>query len=151
MKVFDQLSSIFWFVISTAVFIESIRLGIGKIQNPGVGFITLGASGILGILSFVLFIKATLTKEEKETEPLFSKGRWPRVLFVLFILCVYSVVMPTLGYLLSTFILMTFLFWVLERRKIWLVFTASFLSTLISYFVFSKWLNCQFPDGLFGL
>ena len=151
MKIFDQVSSIFWLVISTAVFIESIRLGVGKIQNPGVGFMTLGASGILGILSLFLFFKATLTKEAEKTKPLFSKGPWQRVLFVIFILCVYSVVMPTLGYLLSTFILMTFLFWVLERRKIWLVFTASFLSTLISYFVFSKWLNCQFPDGLFGL
>jgi len=150
-KAFDQISSLFWLVVSTAVFIESIRLGVGKIQNPGVGFMTLGASGILGILSLLLFIKAIFSKEEKKTEPLLSKGPWQSVLFVLFILCVYSVVMPTLGYLLSTFILMTSLFWVLERKKIWLVFTASFLSTLISYFVFSKWLNCQFPDGLFGL
>ncbi len=151
MKVFDQISSLFWLVVSIAVFIESIRLGIGKIQNPGVGFVTLGASGILGILSLILFIKASLGKEKGKGEPLFKGRFWERTLFVLFILCIYSVVMPALGYLLSTFILMTLLFWVLERRKIWLVFMASFLSTLISYFVFSKWLNCQFPEGLFGL
>lgn len=151
MKAFDRISSVFWLMVSLAVFLESIRLGIGKIQNPGMGFMTSGASGILGILSLSLFIRASLNKEDDKAKPLFHRGLWQRVLFVLFILCLYSVFMPTLGYLLSTFVLMTLLFWVLERKKIWFVFIASILSTLISYFVFSKWLNCQFPDGLFGL
>lgn len=150
MKNLDQASSLFWLLVSIAVLVESIRLGIGKVQNPGMGFMTFGASGILGILSLALFIRASLSREEREAKPLFGGGLWKRVLFVLLVLSVYSVAMPTLGYLLSTFILMTLLFWVLERRKVWLVFMASFLSTLITYFVFSKWLNCQFPDGLFG-
>jgi len=150
-KTLDQASGLFWLSVSIAVFIESLRLGIGKVQNPGMGFMTLGASGILGILSLALFIRASVSREEGKARPLFSGRLWKRVLLVLFVLSVYSIVMPMLGYLLSTFILMTILFWVLERKRIWLVFMASFLSTLISYFVFSKWLNCQFPDGLFGL
>lgn len=150
MKTLDQTSSLFWLLVSIAVLVESIRLGIGKVQNPGMGFMTFGASGILAILSLALFIRGSLSKEEGESRPLLAGGVWKRVLFVLLVLSVYSVVMPALGYLLSTFILMTLLFWVLERKKIWFVFMASFLSTLISYFVFSKWLNCQFPDGLFG-
>jgi hypothetical protein len=40
---------------------------------------------------------------------------------------------------------------VLEKKKPGRVFASALLSTLITYFVFSKWLNCQFPDGLFGL
>ena len=58
--------------------------------------------------------------------------------------------MPELGYLISTFLLMGFLYWILERKKIWLVLLASVLTTLFTYIVFSKWLNCQFPEGLFG-
>jgi hypothetical protein len=46
---------------------------------------------------------------------------------------------------------MTALFWTLERKRIVWVLFSSILTTLITYFVFSKWLNCQFPDGLFGL
>jgi hypothetical protein len=30
------------------------------------------------------------------------------------------------------------------------VFVSSILTTILTYLVFSKWLNCQFPDGLFG-
>jgi len=42
------------------------------------------------------------------------------------------------------------LFWILERRKIGFVFISSVLATLITYFLFSKWLNCHFPEWLFG-
>jgi hypothetical protein len=46
---------------------------------------------------------------------------------------------------------MTFLFRIVERQKIGWVFLLSILTTLTTYLVFSKWLNCQFPDGLLGL
>jgi hypothetical protein len=75
---------------------------------------------------------------------------WRRILFVLVLLWLYAWAMPTVGYLISTFILMSLLFWVLEKKKPGWVLTSSVLSTLLTYVVFSKWLNCQFPDGLLG-
>jgi hypothetical protein len=111
--------------------------------------LTFGASGILGILSLVLFFQASLRTEEAQREPLFT-GEWQRILFVLIVLTLYSWSMPILGYLISTFALMTLLFWVLEKKRIWVVLFSSSLSTIATYLVFSKWLNCQFPDGLFG-
>jgi putative tricarboxylic transport membrane protein len=151
MKTYDQTSSLFWLLVSTAVFVESIRLGIGTVHDPGRGFMTFGASGILGILSLALFLQASFRKkEEGEREPLFAGKLWKRVLFVLTALAVYSRVMPVVGYLISTFLLMSLLFWVLERKKILLILLSSLLATLVTYLVFSKWLNCQFPEGLFG-
>jgi hypothetical protein len=150
MKVYDQGGSLFWLLLSIAVFFGSLRLGIGTLRNPGTGFLTFGASGILGILSLVLFVQTTLRKKVVKREPLFAGKLWQRILLVLIVLTVYSWIMPTLGYLISTFVLMTLLFWVLERKKIWFVLSSSFLTTLITYLVFSKWLNCQFPNGLFG-
>ena len=150
MKVYDQGSSLFWLLLSIAVFFGSLRLGIGTLHNPGMGFLTFGASGIMGILSFVLFVQATLQKKGIKAEPLFAGMLWQRILFVLIVLVLYSWIMPTLGYLISTLVLMTLLLWVLERKRIWFVLTSSFLTTLITYLVFSKWLNCQFPNGLFG-
>jgi hypothetical protein len=75
---------------------------------------------------------------------------WKRVLFVLIVLWLYAWTMPTVGYLISTFVLMLLLFWVLEKKKIGWVLVSSALSTFLTYVVFSKWLNCQFPDGLLG-
>jgi len=150
MKLYDQTSSLFWLLVSVAVFLESIRLGVGDLHNPGRGFLTLGASGILGVLALILFIGASLRKAEAEREPLFAGKMWKRILFVLIVLWLYAWAMPTVGYLISTFILMLLLFWVLEKKKIGWVFASSVLSTLLTYVVFSKWLNCQFPDGLLG-
>jgi hypothetical protein len=150
MKTYDRISSGFWLLISLAVFVESIRLGIGTLHNPGRGFLTFGASGLLGILALVLFVQASIRKEDVERVSLFGGKLWERIVFVLIALGLYSVFMPTLGYLISTFILMTLLYWVLEKKKIGWVFVSSFLSTVMTYLVFSKWLNCQFPEGFFG-
>jgi len=149
-RTFDQASSLFWLLVSVSVFVESIRLGIGTLHNPGMGFLTFGASGILGILSLALFIQASLRKAETKAPPLFAGILWQRILFVLMVLVVYSSVMPMLGYLISTFLLMILLLGVLEKKNFGLVFISSFLVTLMTYLIFSKWLNCQFPDGLFG-
>ncbi len=150
MKTLDQTSSLFWLLVSVSVFIESLRLGIGTLHNPGMGFLTFGASGILGILSLILFLQATLRKKDLKAALFFAGPLWTRILLVVIVLVVYSWLMPVLGYLISTFLLMSFLFLILERKKIVFVFVSSILATIVTYFVFSKWLNCQFPDGLFG-
>jgi putative tricarboxylic transport membrane protein len=150
MKTLDQTSSLFWLLVSILVFAESIRIGVGTVQNPGMGFMTCGASGILGVLSLVLFFQASLPKEDVPHKPLFAGRMWRRVLFVLLALTIYARVMPILGYLISTFLLMSLLFWVLERKRIGFVLLYALLTTLFTHLVFSKWLNCQFPHGLFG-
>ncbi len=150
MKTLDQTSSLFWLLVSVAVWVESIHLGVGSLHNPGMGFLTFGASGILGILSLLLFIQASLQEQTIKVSPLLEGILWQRILFVVIALVLYSWAMPELGYLISTFVLMTLLFWVLEKKRIGLVLISSLVSTLATYLVFSKWLNCQFPDGLFG-
>jgi len=151
MKRLDQASSLFWLLLSLAVLIESFRLGIGTVQNPGMGFMTFGASGILGILALFLLLQASVRKETGLAAHPIAGKFWQRVLFVIFVLVLYARTMPVLGYLISTFVMMTVFFWILERKRVWLGFVFSFLSTSITYIVFSKWLNCQFPEGLFGL
>ena len=145
---YDRWSSLFWLALSVTVFIESIRLGIGTPRSPGMGFIALGASGLLGILSLALFIKTTMRGEEAE-ESLFAGKLWYRVVSVACAILVYARVMPVAGYLITTFLFMTFLYWVVGGQKWWWVVISSFLTTIASYYLFS-FLNCQFPAGFLG-
>ena len=147
----DLGSSLFWLSFSTFVLLESLRLGTGSLRNPGMGLMAFGASGLLGILSVALFIQTIYKREATKIRPVFAETLWKRVILILAALLIYSQLMPLGGYLLTTFLLMTFLFWTVERQKIGWVLALAFLTTLTTYFVFSKWLNCQFPDGLFGL
>jgi len=114
------------------------------------GFMAFGSSGLLGILSLVLFLQTVFKSEKSKTEPLFSGYLWKRVLFVLIALLIYAKLMPVVGYLIGTFLLMSLLFWIVRGQKWWCVLVSSFLTTFATYYVFSIWLNCQFPEGLLG-
>jgi hypothetical protein len=152
--IYDRGSSLFWLLLSIFVCIESLHLGIGTFHNPGIGFFAFYTSGLLGILSLVLFLLTFLEKGEAKIEPLFSGTLWKRVLLVLISLLIYSKLMDLIGYLISTFSLMALLFWILEPNRMrWFLWSLviSFLTTIISYYIFSILLNCQFPTGLFGL
>jgi hypothetical protein len=151
MKTHDRASSLFWLCYSILILVESLRLGIGKLHAPGAGFIAFGSSALLGILSILLLLQSAFSsRAEPKVQPLFAGKLWKRALAVLLALFLYTRLLPAAGYLISTFLLMGFLFWILQRHKPWQVLGLSFLTTLATYFVFSKWLNCQFPDGLFG-
>ena len=146
----DRTSSIFLLMVSVTVLVGSVRLGIGTTRQPGPGFITFGASALLGLLSLVEFCK-TLIKKERDGLVLFRNILWWRVVLSVGAILVYAAVMPTLGYLLATFLLMLFLYLMIHEQKWYWVIISSLLSSLASYFLFSKLLGCQFPDGLLGL
>jgi putative tricarboxylic transport membrane protein len=148
--VHDRTSSIFFLGLSFVVFVGSIQLGIGTTRQPGPGFITFGASGLLGILSFVCLFR-TFGKGKKPAEIIFRNTLWWRVLLSGLAILAYALVMPTLGYLITTFLLMLFLYGMIREQRWFWVIISSALSSLASYYLFSKLLNCQFPDGLFGL
>ena len=151
MKAYDRGSSLFWLCFAAIFLIESLRLGIGKLHSPGMGFMAFGSSGLLAILSLVLFVQSISKKGETKIRPIFTGALWKKALPVVIALLIYAMLLPVAGYLISTFLLMGFLFWIVERQKAWWVLILSLLATLITYYVFSKWLNCQFPDGLLGL
>jgi hypothetical protein len=146
----DRTSSMFFLAVSIVVFIGSVQLGIGTARQPGAGFITFGASGLLGVISLIVFLR-TFSKKVQFGEVLFKSTLWWRVALSGIMILGYALVMPALGYLITTFLLMLFLYFMIHEQKWYWVIISSLLSSLGSYYLFSKLLNCQFPDGLFGL
>jgi putative tricarboxylic transport membrane protein len=147
----DKGTSLFWLFVSIVVSIAAFRLGLGKLSAPGSGFMPFGAAILLGILSIVCFLQAVMRENTREkAEPLFRATLWHRVVFSCLALFVYAQAIPFLGYNITTFLLMTFLFWIAGRQKVWKVVVYSLGTTVITYYVFSKSLNLQFPVGPFG-
>jgi hypothetical protein len=144
----DRLSSLFWLVLSLLVMGEAWRMGIGSVQKPGPGFIAFGTSALLGILSLALFLRAGAKKAvgKKGAGP--GWPIWQRVGLVLGALFLYSKLMPVGGYLVCTFGLMTFLFWIVERKKLVWPLISSLAATVLTYYLFSR-LGCSFPPGPF--
>jgi putative tricarboxylic transport membrane protein len=151
MKAYDQGSSLFWLLLSIYVFVESVRLGVGSLHAPGMGLMPFGVSGLLGIISIILFLQTSFRKEVAKREAPFSGIFWKRVLFFIIIVSLYAIFLEDVGYLISTFLLLILLRLNVERPQAWRVLVFSFLVTGITYYVFSKWLKCPLPYGLFGL
>jgi putative tricarboxylic transport membrane protein len=145
----DRAGSLFWLLFGVIVSVASYRLGLGSIREPGTGFLPFGAGMLLGILSLCSFLQE-LRKERASKEPLFKGTFWLKVIVVFAALLVYAQLLPYGGYNICTFLLMFFLFSVMERQKLWKIGFYSLLATGLTYYVFSKALNLQFPVGPFG-
>ena len=66
MKGHDRGSSLFWLIFSVCVCTESIRLGLGTPRNPGMGFMTFGASVLLGLFSLIVLFQTLSKRGEAE-------------------------------------------------------------------------------------
>jgi putative tricarboxylic transport membrane protein len=146
----DRITSVFWLCISVIVAVASFRLGLGKVSAPGSGFMPFGASVLLGILSVICFFQAKEKQDTEGVEPLFSGKLWLRVVLVFVILFVYAQIMPYTGFTIATFLLMAALFWIAGEKIIWKAAVYSLIAAVLSYCIFSKWLNLQFPVGPLG-
>jgi hypothetical protein len=152
MKRYDQISSLVWLILAICICIESSRLSFGSFHNPGPGFLPLLVGLILGIFSLIVFLQATLSgKPQESLPPWYPKERWRKLIWVLIALFSYAVCLETLGFLISTFLLLVFLFRYGMEPKRWVVaIGASAMASFSSYAVFELWLRTQLPRGIFG-
>ena len=67
MRAYDRASAIFWFFFSTVVLIQSVRMGVGTLKNPGMGFMACGASGIMALLSLILLVQSSVRKRGRKS------------------------------------------------------------------------------------
>ena len=152
MKSHHQAASLFWLIIGVYVAITAYRLGLGHFHKPGPGFIFFWTALFLIILSAIDLATALRDKSPKgEKEmPLWSGIQWSKVLSVLVGLSVYVYLFNILGFLLSTFLLMIFLFKGVEPMKWWVSILSSLIAILITSSVFQLWLKVPFPTGILG-
>jgi hypothetical protein len=148
MGTYDRIGALFWLTLSVAVFTESLRIGIGSLGNPGMGFMACGTSVVMGILSLILFIQSSgRRRQEARVSPLRGLLLW-RVALVVSTILLYILLLPTLGYLIDTALLMCCFLFLAGKRQWLLLIAFPGLTAVISFGVFSKLLNCNFPAGL---
>lgn len=147
----DPLSGLFWLAISIFVCVESIRVSLGTFHSPGPGFLPFWAGAVLGTFSILLLVTSILNKKGKGKLKEMWKGMaWKKVIWVLFSLFLYILLLPRLGYIITTFGLMTFMFCIIGRSKLWIEITIALVTVLASYVIFCRWLTIQLPKGIFG-
>ena len=136
-------SGFFFFGLSLVILWESLRLGLGTSTEPGPGFLSFCAGLILSVLSLALVYTGWGVRKSQQTLS-------HRVILAVLSLFVYSLVLDTLGFIISTFFFVGILFHLGEPRRWWVLLGMSALVTLLGYFIFGILLKVYFPKGFLG-
>ena len=90
------------------------------------------------------------SKETEEPVHPFTGLLYGRVVGFVIALLAYIFLLPSLGYLVATFLLLACLLVIVGKRKWWLLIIFPALSSVVSYYVFAKLFQCPFPSGILG-
>jgi len=145
----DRVSGIFWLAFAVFVMIESYRLGLGTLHQPGPGFLFFWGAIVLGIMSSVIVVRAGGYNRSEESETFNLRGlNIGKIILVLVSLFLYSLFMEKLGFIPITLLLFIFLLGVAEKKKWFLTIPISVAVTALTYLIFEIWLKSQLPKGL---
>lgn len=151
MKRLNFIGSAFWLMVGFLICEESWRINLGEFRNPGPGFLPFGAGLILGGLALVLLVKTLGGKSSGDKAFRVERSRWPKVSMTLASIFVYGFLLEPLGFLLMTFLVMGFLFRVIEPQRWRTVIAGAFFSAVGAYLIFEAWLKVELPKGFLGI
>ncbi len=140
-----------WLVFSVAVCVESYRLNIGNLHNPGPGLYPFGIGLIMVFISITVFLSSIFGQKRNEpAEEPEEEANKKTLILVIAALFVYAVILEALGFVLSTFFFILFLLTVIEKKKWYAAISFSVLTTVMIYAVFNLWLDSNLPRGILG-
>jgi putative tricarboxylic transport membrane protein len=144
----ERISGIFWLVFAVVVIIESYRLGLGTLHQPGPGFLFFWAAILLGIMALVILFRTGVNQKSAGSKIFRSSQlNLGKVVLVLASLFLYALLMDTLGFIPITFLFFIFLLKVVERKGWGVAILTSVVVTALAYLLFETWLKSQLPKG----
>ena len=141
-------AAFFWAALGILLCYGAIRLGVGTAPEPGSGFIFFWAGLILVFLSLIAFAEAL--RDGEEANPGIGAMNWRKIVLVLLALLLYAFFLERLGFVLTTFLLLSFLLGLIEGAHWGKSFGVAGAAAAASYAVFELWLKIRLPHGIFG-
>ena len=149
-KTLNKISAVFFFVLGFAVLYHGTRLGLKVNLDMGPGFFPAIVGGILLCLSLILLLQSILAKDASEPPGKFwvYPGGWKSVFLTLFTAAAYPFSLYYLGFLISTFLLLFFLLFVIAHYRWWLSGIWGIGTSVVAYLIFELWLKANLPKGI---
>jgi len=149
-KIREQVSGIIWMIIGGAFFLGSLKLGVGTFSQPSSGLLSFLSGGVLFFLGLLQLLNASMRggflneRGEHVSTAFFGKTG----LYVVFGLFAYVCVLQFIGFLISTLLLLYYLFRVMAQSKWYVPILHAFVAVTLSYLIFQVWLKIMFPSGI---
>ena len=140
--------ALFWVALGILVCYGATRLGLGSVTEPGSGFIFFWSGLILVILSCIVVAESLRNTEESVQET--REMNWVKIALVLLSLVLYAFFLERLGFVLTTFVLLSFLLGWIERTNWARSLGIASATALGTFVIFELWLKIRLPKGIFG-
>lgn len=154
MKRDEAIVGVIIFLFGGATVLLSLKMPIGTFRMAGTGMFPLFLGILLMILSgiFVLkiFYQGMAAKIKKEPSPE-STGSPIQLILFLGTMVLVTLFFNQLGYPLSSFLLMVVLLRTLGIKRWRFNLPLSFITAVVSYFLFVQWLKIPLPKGWIGI
>ena len=140
--------TLFWIAVGLVTCYGATRLGVGSITEPSAGFIFFWSGLVLIVLSLIVFVDAVRSFEN--TLQQLPEINWPKIALVLFALLLYAFFLEKLGFVFTTFVLMSFLLGCIQSAGWLRSFAVAGAAALTAYAIFELWLKIRLPKGIVG-
>jgi len=140
--------ALFWVALGILVCYGASRLGVGSASEPGSGFIFFWSGLILVVWSLIALAESLRDGEEAIRE--IGAMNWRKIVLVLLALLSYAFFLEKLGFVLTTFVLMSFLLAMIEGKHWSKSLGVAGAAAAGSFVIFELWLKIRLPHGIFG-
>jgi putative tricarboxylic transport membrane protein len=142
----NKYTSLIWAAAGLYIAFEGYRLQLGTLKSPGSGFLVFWTGIMISALSVALFISSLRKKGEQRT--LWKGTRWATCVKLMVSLFVYALIFKEVGFLLSTFLLLLFLFKGLEPQRWSVAILSAGITAVSCYLLFGVLMETQLPKGI---
>ncbi len=147
MRMGELLAAGFWLAVALGIAWAGLGLGLGTLSDPGPGGMIFWVGAAMTALSLATLVTTLRQAPATGRSGLWQGTRWWLVPYVVALLALYAWLLPTLGFLAATALLLLVLLLTIDRQG-WIgpPLTA-LLATAAAYIVFHRWLGTQLPAG----
>ena len=151
-KTFRHIEGLFWIGIGLLICYLSWRAHLGSFQEPGPGFVPFIVGLFISTVSLIMLLSRMSSRvsilDDFSPREVFQNIPKLRIGGIVALLACYAIFVGSLGYIVTTFLLMWGLLLDWEKKN-WMVSLLSSLAIVIgSYLLFDVWLRTQLPRGV---
>ena len=152
MKKADRIFAIIGLGLSGWLIQESFKYDYMTTYTPGPGFHPFWLGICLGLLSLFLMFDTFRRKDMEEEKKTYLPGKKSliRVGLIVLITAVLAFLMTRLGFVLSAFVFIALILFILEKFNIFKSILYSGLMSGVIFLIFRYWLEVDLPRGWLG-
>jgi putative tricarboxylic transport membrane protein len=142
------ITAVLFLALALGAFIEARKLPFGRVSAPQPGFFPLILSALLAITSVLVLVE--VVKGWEEGVAVREQVSWKRIGLALGALFAFAFLFESLGYLVTTFLFVTFLLRAVDRERWGLAIAVAFSASFFSYVLFGLLLKTPLPTSFLG-